>query len=449
MSFIIRSKYLLTMDPQYGLIKDGAVVVKENKIIDVGEYEKIIKEYPSIEVFDASDKIVMPGLISSHNHMYGVLSHGMPIPDAPSTFIGFLEVFWWPYVENLLDKDMIYHAAKVASIEMIKTGTTTHADILEAPYAIPGALNVEAKATEEVGIRSILSFEATERISKENGELGIKENLEFIKKHNVSKESLTRGMFCIHTTFTCSPDFLKKVRELANQYKAGIHLHLEEGDYETIHALVKYRKLPVELYEEIGFLGPDVLASQCVQTTPKEIKILKKYDVKISHMPVSNCEVGGGIAPIPQMLEEGLTVGLGTDGYIVDMFHVMRFAFLVHKANMKDASVMPADVVMKMATINNAKVIGMQDLIGSITPGKLADIITVKPKLPTPVNEENLVTQLVVFGEGSFVNDVFINGNLVMKDRQILTVDETEAKTKLSEVAEQFWDLIKKKAGGS
>ncbi|MGQ4832597.1 MAG: amidohydrolase family protein [Candidatus Asgardarchaeia archaeon] len=447
MELLLKGKYILTMSERYGVIKDGAVVINNNKIADVGKYEDMKKKYHDSEEFDASDKIIMPGLISSHNHMYGILSHGMPIPNAPSTFIGFLEEFWWPYVENLLDKDTIYQAAKVAAIEMIKTGTTLHADILEAPFAIPGALDIEKKATEEVGIRSILSFEATERVSPENGELGIKENLEFVKKHLDNKESLTRGMFCIHTTFTCSPEFLKKVRELANQYKAGIHLHLEEGDYETIHALVKYRKLPVELYEEIGFLGPDVLTSQVVQTKLEEIKILKKYDVKISHMPISNCEVGGGIAPVPQMLEEGLTVGLGTDGYIVDMFHVMRFAFLIHKANLKNAAVMPADVVIKMATTDNAKVLRMNDLVGSIEPGKLADIITVSPMFPTPVNEENLINQLVVFGEGRFVNDVFVNGKLIMKNREILTVDEEEEKKKLKEVANQFWDMIKKKAG--
>ncbi len=446
MELLLKGKYILTMNKKLEIIRDGAIAIKGNKIIDVGKYESLKREYSSFQEFDASDKIIMPGLISSHNHMYGILSHGMPIPNAPSTFIGFLEEFWWPFVENMLDKETIYQAAKVAAIEMIKTGTTLHADILEAPFAIPGALDTEKKATEEVGIRSILSFEATERISPENGKLGIKENLEFVKKHIGDKEGLTHGMFCIHTTFTCSPEFLKEVRELANEYNAGIHLHLEEGDYETMYSLVKYRKLPVELYEDIGFLGPDVLASQAVQTKPKEIEILKKYDVKISHMPISNCEVGGGIAPIPQMLEKGLTVGLGTDGYIVDMFHVMRFAFLIHKANLKNAAIMPADVVIKMATINNAKVLQMEKLVGSIEPGKLADIITISPKFPTPVNAENLVNQLVVFGEGVYVNDVIVNGKIVMKDREIQTVNEEEEKRKLKEIANQFWNLIKEKA---
>lgn len=445
MTYLIKARYLMTMDSNYGILKDGALVIEKDKIVAVGPYDTIKKEYGSEDVIDKSKSIVIPGLISSHNHMYGILSHGMPILNAPSSFIGFLEDFWWPFVENVLDKEMIYWASKMAAIEMIKTGTTMHSDILEAPNAIPGALDEEAKATEEVGIRSILSFEATERISPENGELGIKENLEFVRSRN-NKASLTRGMFCIHTTFTCSPEFLKRVRKIANEFDVGIQLHLEEGAYEGMYSLIHYRKLPVELYEEIGFLGPDVLASQCVHTKPHEIEILKKYDVKISHMPVSNCEVGGGIAPIPEFLKTGLKVGLGTDGYVVDMFDVMRFAFLIHKANKQDASVMPADVVFKMATIDNARVLRMEKEIGSLSPGKKADITILDPNLPTPINENNLYAQLVTFGTGALVSDVIIDGRFVMRDRKITTVNENEVRETFTEVAQAFWDGIIRKS---
>ena len=445
MTYLIKARYLVTMNSSYGIIENGAIAIEKNKIVAVGPFETLKREYGSDEVIDKSKSIIIPGLISSHNHMYGILSHGMPIPNAPASFIGFLEDFWWPFVENVLDKKMIYWTSKMAAVEMIKTGTTMHSDILEAPNAIPGALNEEAKATEEVGIRSILSFEATERISPENGELGIKENLDFVKAMN-NIESLTKGMFCIHTTFTCSPEFLKKVRKIANEFDAGIQLHLEEGAYEGMYTQIYYRKLPVELYEEIGFLGPDVLVSQCVHTKPNEIKILKKYDVKISHMPVSNCEVGGGIAPVPEFLEAGLKVGLGTDGYVVDMFDVMRFAFLIHKANKQDASVMPADVVFRMATTDNAKVLRMENEIGSLTPGKNADLTILNSNLPTPINESNLYAQLVTFGTGALVSDVMVDGKFVMRDRRITTVDEYEVKEKFMEVVQSFWDEIIRKS---
>lgn len=445
MTLTVKGKYVLTMDEKYGLIKDGAVVVEKNRILDVGTKKEMKEKYGEDEVIDIGPGIVMPGLISSHTHIYGILSHGMPIFNAPATFIGFLEDFWWPYVENLLDKDMIYAAAKMSAVEMIKTGTTAFADILEAPYAIPGALDVEAKAITEVGIRGILSFEASERIDKDNGELGIKENLEFIRKYNDKKDTLATGMFCIHTSFTCSEDFLKKVREWANKIPAGIHIHLEEGAYESMYSLIKRRMLPIEFYDKIGFLGPDLIASQCVHTKPKEIELLKKHDVKISHMPISNCEVGGGIAPVPDFLNTGLTVGLGTDGYVVDMFEVMRFAFLIHKANKQDASVMPADIVMKMATRDNAKVIMLEKQLGTLTPGKKADIITVRDALPTPITDYNIYAQLVTFATGSMVNDVIVDGKIVMKNREIKTVDETSVEDELKNQANRLWSIIERK----
>jgi cytosine/adenosine deaminase-related metal-dependent hydrolase len=440
-SLIVKGKYVLTLDRKYRTIQQGAVFVEGDKILDVGPAKKIESSYSADEVIDAKECVVMPGLICSHSHMYGVLSHGIPVSQTASTFIAFLKKFWWPRIENALDKEQISAAASMSSIQMVKTGTTCCADVLEAPNSIPGALEVEAQATEMVGLRSVLSFEGTERISEENGWKGAEENLNFIKKHNRKNDSLTKGMFCTHTTFTCSPQFLRKVRDLANEYPAGIHIHLEEGAYESKYCLSKYRKLPVELYEKIGFLGSDVLASQCVHTLPKEIKLLRKHDVKISHMPLSNCEVGGGIAPVPSFLQAGLTVGLGTDGYIQDMFEVMRAAFLIHKGNLQDASVMPAQAVIRMATVDAAKAIRMENLVGSITPKKQADIITVDLESPTPVTPENLIPQLVVFGEGNMVQDVLINGKKIMRNRKILIMNEDRARAKCREAAESLWNI--------
>ena len=439
-SLLVKGKYVLTMDEKYGIIQDGAVIVENDKIIDVGSSKEIERSYSADEIIDAKDCVVMPGLINSHNHMYGILSHGIPVSAAPSTFIGFLEEFWWPHVENLLDKDQIYSAALMSSAEMIRTGTTCSADILEAPNAIPGALDVEAKATEEIGIRSILSFEATERMSEENGWKGLEENLEFIKRRNTEENTLTRGMFCVHTTFTCSMDFLKRARDFANRHPAGMHIHLEEGSYESEYCRAKYGKLPVELYEEIGFLNKDLLASQCVHTTSREIDILRRHDVKIAHMPLSNCEVGGGIAPIPDFIERGSTVGLGTDGYIQNMFEVMRSAFLVHKGYRQDASIMDATTVIRMATIEGAKALGIEKSVGSISPGKRADLITVDLKASTPVTPRNLITHLVVFGDGSMVQDVLVNGREIMSDRRVLTIDENLARERCINAAGDLWE---------
>lgn len=438
-SLLIKGKHILTMDGHYGTIEQGAVFIEQKKIIDVGPAKRIESSYSADEIIDAGECVVMPGLISSHNHMYGILSRGMPVKETPKTFIRFLKEFWWPRIENVLSKEQIQAAAMMSSIEMLESGTTCCADILEAPNTAGEILNVEAEATEKAGLRSVLSFEATQRISEENGWKGITENLNFIKTRNGIKDSLTKGMFCTHTTFTCNTEYLKKVRDIADRYHSGIHIHLEEGSYESQYCLKKYRKLPVELYESIGFLGSDVLASQCVHTVPKETKILLKNNVKIAHMPLSNCEVGAGIAPVPSFLQKGLTVGLGTDGYIQDMFDVMRAAFLIHKGNLQDASVMPAEIVIRMATIDAAKAIFMEESLGSITPGKKADIIIVNLNSPTPVTVENLATQLVVFGDGSIVEDVIVDGEKKVRKGKMLTVNEDRARIECREAADSLW----------
>lgn len=436
---LVKGKHVLTMDRENRIITDGAVAIDGSKILDAGPAKEIERSYKADDTIDAKNCIVMPGLISAHNHMYGILSHGIPMPRTPSTFKEFLENFWWPRVENALNKNQIHGGAIMSSVEMVKTGTTCCADVLEAPNSIPGALNVEAKATEAVGVRSILSFEASERISKQNGWKSVQENLNFIRKKNEDKNSLTKGMLCTHTTFTCSSDFLERVRDLASKHSAGIHIHLEEGAHESRFCLKKYGMLPVQFYKKIGFLGPDVLASQCVHTTTQEAKILQENRTRVAHMPLSNCEVGGGIAPVPSFLKQGLTVGLGTDGFIQDMFEVMRAAFLIHKGHLQDASVMPADTVIRMSTIESAKAIGMEDKIGSIAPGKKADLITVNLGAPTPVTRRNLKTHLVVFGKGDMVQDVIIDGRQIMRNRQVLTVDEDAARGKCREAAEDLW----------
>ena len=429
------------MDAQRRIIDRGFIAVKDSQIVSVGSGEP--SELTAEDTIDASKKVVMPGLVCAHNHMYGILSHGMPIRKAPSGFWEFLEEFWWPYVEDRLDKEKIAAATRLACVEIAKTGTTCFADILEAPNSIPGALEVEASVVNDVGLRGILSFEASERVNPDNAEASIQENLSFIKKWNRLNETI-KGKFCTHTLFTCSLEFLAHVRELANQYKAGIHIHLEEGAFESKFCMGKYGQLPVSVYDGCGYLGSDLLASQCVHTKPEEISILRKRGVKLAHMPLSNCEVGGGIAPVKQFLEAGLTVGLGTDGYVTDMFEVMRAAFLIHKGYLQDPTVMPAETVLEMATIKGAEAIGLEKQVGSLEVGKRADVILLNPTLPTPVTAENVVAQLVTFGRGSFVEDVMVNGKMIVEKGKVLTAEEEEAARKCREAANSLWEKIPK-----
>ncbi|MEM0349823.1 MAG: amidohydrolase family protein [Candidatus Caldarchaeum sp.] len=412
----------------------GYVAVKDDVVVDVGKDNP--SGYTAQKTIDASGMIVLPGLVSAHDHMYGVLAHGIPIKTRLNDFWDFLKNFWWPYVEDRLDKNMVEAAIHYAAVERLKTGTTCVADILEAPNALPNVLETEARVVESVGLRAVLSFEATERMSPENGIQGLEENKRFVEKMN-QRRGLVRGMHSIHTTFTCSPDFIRRVRADADKTGAGIHIHFEEGIFETQQALKNYGKYPAQLYEELGFWKSDVLASQCVKTTLEELDILARHDVKVSHQPLSNGEVGGGIAPVPDMLQRGLTVCLGTDGFIVDMFEVMRNTWLLHKAAKENAGVMPAETVFKMATENGAKTLGY--LGGRIEKGYKADLVLLRNNFPTPVTPENIVTQVVVYASGSWVDTVVVDGKVVVEKGKLVTGDEETIRQKCLKAAEKLW----------
>lgn len=416
---------------------DWGLHIRDGVIDEVGPNAALTAAHPSSAVVDARGKLVIPGFVNTHHHMYGLLSHGISVPVAPQGFYAFLEEFWWPYVENQLDRDLIRDAAALAAVEMVRSGVTSFSDILEAPNAIPGALEAEREAIEAAGLRGILSFEATERMSPENGRLGLAENADFIRAHN-RPGALTSGMMCIHTTFTCSADFLKEARRQADELKSGIQLHLSESPYEPAWCVEHHGKRPVEFYEDLGFLGPDVLASQCVQLSEVEMDLLAKHGVRASHMPLSNCEVGGGVAPVPDLLARGVTVGLGTDGYINNFFELMRGAFLFHKAYRQDPQVMPAGTVFDLATAQGARAIGLADA-GTLEPGKSADVVIVRADLPSPLNEKNLFDQLVLYRNPQDVEMVMVRGRVLLEGGRLTTVDEERIRARAKEAAAALW----------
>lgn len=433
---IIQHGLIITMDKNRTILKDGAIAIDGDRIVGVDNTEKIKQIFKAEEKIDAKGKIVLPGLICGHSHMYVALTRGMPA-SWPATFIEVLERVWWPLIENQLTKEDIYISSLFSASMMLKNGTTCISDIIEAPYAIPNALQYAERALKKVGMRAILSFESTERISEENGRLGITENMNFMK--NLKKDSLTRGMFCVHTTFTCSPEMLKNVRNLADKYGCGIQFHLEEGAYEVEYVKKHFNKLPAEYLRDLGFLKQDVLAAQCVFLTDKEIKILAEKDVKIAHNPVSNMAIGAGFAPVVELMNKGATVCLGNDGGLLDMFEIMRIASLVHKGVKRDPSVITANQALEMATINGAKSLGLQKDIGSLEAGKKADLIVLSPKFPAPINPENVVPYIVNYAVGNDVDTVMVNGHIVVDKKELKTVDEQAVVNETREAAEALW----------
>ncbi len=413
------------------------VRVQDDVIAEAGPNAGLRRDYPDEEVHDAGGCVIAPGFVNSHTHLYGTLAHGIPLHKAPSDFWSFLDDFWWPLVEDALDHEMICAATDWVCAEMLRGGTTTFYDCLEAPFAIPGALLAQKEVVERRGMRGVLSFEATERVNPENGQLGLRENVEFID-HCRKQGGLVSGLMCFHTTFTCSAPFIRRAFELAAEREVLVHMHCNEGVHEPDYALEHYGKRTLEYYDQLGVTGPRMLASQCVQLSEREQAIIAERGVRVSHMPLSNCEVGGGIAPIPQLLNAGVTLGLGSDGYINDFFEVMRGAFLIHKASHLNPQVMPAHLVWYLATEGGARALGL-DRVGRLEPGWAADLQLIQADLPTPLAGHNLYDQLVLWRNHTHVRDVMVAGVWRVRDGQVLNADLEAMRARVQDNARRMW----------
>ena len=230
---------------------------------------------------------------------------------------------------------------------------------------------------------------------------------------------------------------------MAKEAGLRLHFHLSEGTYEPEYCARTYGCAPVEHYERLEFWDDTVVAAQVVQVTDAEIEILGRRRVNCAHLPLSNCEVGGGIAPVTKLLDRKLNVGLGTDGYINDFFQVMRGAFLIHKAALLSPQVMPADTVFRMGTELGARALGMPDL-GRLALGAPADVIAVRNDFSTPVNADNLLDQIVLFGHPCQVETVVVAGRVVVDGGAITTLDAAAARARGLDAAQRFWDMIRK-----
>ncbi len=428
--------------------KDWGLRVVADQITALALNADLIAQYPDDEAWEAPGEVLAPGFVNGHTHLYGVLAHGIPLHKAPSGFWPFLEDFWWPLVEDRLDHAMINAASDYRCATMLKSGVTSFYDCTEAPNALPGCLFSQAEVVRKWGLRGILSFEATQRVSEENAQLGLRENAEFVKFSGQQElptphYPLITGLICHHTTFTCSADFIQQAHGMAQDLGVLLHAHVAEGTYEPEHALRNFGMRTLPYYDQLGVAGERFLASQCVQITSEEIALMAARGVRMTHMPLSNCEVGGGIAPVPELIEAGVTVGLGSDGYVDDFFEVMRGAFLIHKARRQNPQVMPANLVWHLATEGGAKALGLEK-VGRIEPGWQADLQLIRADLPTPLEAHNLYDQLLLYRNAGDVRAVLVAGEIKVKNGEVLDADWEALHAHTRQAAARLWSEVDK-----
>ena len=426
----------LMIEDSEHVYREAGMIIENGIISIVAEAEKVKrfcaeKGYP---LKDYGDCLIMPGFVNAHTHMYGVYSHG--VPNEMASFESFLEDYWWPFFENRLRTVHILPAVQYAVIESLESGVTCLCDTLEAPFAEDGILEEECRIWKRAGLKGIVSTECSERISTENGYQVHQENLQFAQVH---KQDSIRGAMCSHTTFTCGAEFIKKMGEDSKTNHILWQFHLNESGYEWAYAQKHYGMAPLEYLEALNVLHGQILASQCVCMSSQELELLDSRHIGAVHMPLSNCEVGSGVAPVPAMLKKGICVALGTDGYVNDFFAVMRAAFLFHKGVNHNAALMPAHEVFKMATENGAAVMGMEKNIGKLKKGYCADYVILKNDFPTPLLVKNVFDQLILFGKKELIQEVVTDGQVRCKEKKIPGIDKEEVSQELKGRVMDFW----------
>ncbi|HMK94792.1 MAG TPA: amidohydrolase [Candidatus Limnocylindrales bacterium] len=433
---LIKNGIVVTMDPQRRVIVDGAVAIEGNKIVAVGKTEELKNVLKDPVVIDAKHKAVMPGLINLHYHAH-MLIRGLIANEAPTaTLDELLYQFFYPLAIKMSPEE-IYAEACLAYVESIKTGTTCVNDIYWRIVQL-------ADAAKDTGIRAVISSEALDLAPSET----IEDNEKGFLARNNSADGRVKIWFGIEWLPVCSTEMVMKARELANKYKTGIHVHLDESIWEVEQCKKKFGKRPIEQAYEDGILGEDCVAAHCVWVSDKEMKILAMTKTSVSHNPVSNMWFANGFARAPDMLASGINVGLGTDNPTnnADMFEVMKMASLVHKGNRQDISLMQAPQILTMATLNGAKALGMGKELGSIEKGKIADLILInthttrfEPLLLGKMS--NLESHLVYAAHGECVDTSIIDGKIVMDNKKMVSIDEE----KVMEKAKKALNSVKEK----
>ncbi len=423
---IIKNGTILTLDSDNSIVENGFLCIRGDSISKIGPGNPTL--FKAEKIIDAGGGLILPGLVNCHTHAAMSLFRGLA-DDLP--LMEWLNNYIFP-AESKMDAEFVYTGTLLALAEMIMSGTTTFCDM----YLFADQV---AKAARKAGVRCLVGEVLYDFPSPNYGpvEKGLEYTESLIQKWR--NDPLVSIAVEPHSLFTCSPKLLTASNELALKYNVPLIIHVAETLTEVDEIKEKYGKTPVKHLDSLGLLGPHLIADHCVHLEDADIKTMAANGVNVVHNPESNMKLASGIAPVPQMLSQGLTVGLGTDGCAsnnnLDLFSEMDTAAKLHKVNTFDPTVMDALSVLKMATVHGARVLGLQDVIGSLEVGKKADVIVIDTHKPHLTPMYNATSHLVYAARGSDVSHSIINGQPVMEDRKLLTLDITEIMARARETS--------------
>lgn len=428
---LITGGTLLTMSESMDIIESPVIGIRDGKILFVEK--EGASQHRANEIINAPGSVIMPGLVNTHTHLPMVCFRGLA-DDLP--LMDWLNNYIFPVELKYVNREMVYDGSMLAIAEMILSGTTTFCD----GYFYESSVT---RAAVEAGMRAVpcmgFSDFFTPDIYDQSNNIRIAER--FIEKWTGVSPLITPALFC-HAPYTCSPETLCAIKEISKNEGVLYNIHVAETNDEVKTIQEKYNRTPVRHLHHLGVLDDKTVVVHCNWVDEEEIRILADCGTKVSHNPESSMKLAAGAAPIPRMMDAGITVGLGTDGCAsnndLDLLREMDTAAKIHKVISTDPTVMDAKTVSRMATLDGAKVLGLEDRIGSIEAGKRADIIILDMNKPHLTPLYNVYSHIVYAASGSDVSTVIIDGKIVMRDRILLNMDIRDIMKRVRNIAEKI-----------
>ena len=443
---------VITLDTNNRLIADGAVLVRNGRIAAIGPDNALRQQYPEADYVDTEHGLIMPGFLCTHTHFYSAFARGMSIPgEPPRNFLEILERLWWR-IDKLLTLEDTRASAEIYLAEAIRHGTTTVIDHHASPNAVDGSLDVIADAVQQSGIRVCLAYEVSDRDGPTITEAGMRENERFIRslrnqRKSQSADGLLSASYGLHASFTLSPATLEQCAAAGASLGVGFHIHVAEDKCDEDDSQARYGQSVAGRLADNHILGPHSIAAHCVHVNSGEIGRLAETQTSGVHNPRSNMNNAVGRAPIEAMIRSRMHVGLGNDGFSMNMLQEMKTVYLLHKFALSDPQAMPANLVMNMAFASNAHIIQQVfspfcanfPPVGTLQIGAAADIVLLDYVPPTPMSGDNLPWHLIFGMDGHHVHSTMVAGRWLMRNRQLLTLDEERIHARARELSSALW----------
>ncbi|HYF92001.1 MAG TPA: putative aminohydrolase SsnA [Symbiobacteriaceae bacterium] len=430
MALIVGPGTVITQDQQARVIRDGAVVIEGEEVLDAGGFGEMLMRYPAAAIHDAGGRTIMPGLINAHAHLYGIFARGISLKDpAPITFRQVLERLWWR-LDKALDHEGVRLSALLGGVAALRAGCTAVIDHHCSPGCIDGSLDQVAEAMDQLGLRACLCYEVSDRDGAERAAAGIAENVRF--SGSIAGGGLIAAKFGLHAAFTLNDATLAAARRAAEGTGTGFHIHCAEGPED---------RGAVDRLRQTEILGEQTIVAHCVHIDEDEMMMLAETGTTVTHQPHSNMGNAVGWSRLLDLERRGVKVALGTDGYTWDLLETMRTAAALHAHETGRPSAGVGEfgrILLRGNAALASAVFGRP--VGALEPGAAADIVLLDYFPPTPVDAGNLPWHLQFGLAAHQVHTVWVGGRCVMRDRQIPAVDEVAVARRAMDVAAATWE---------